>query len=63
MLLWLLRLTGLTGLAADDLTLVTDALALVGFRRPHTADASGFFADGLLIDPADRDLRLAIEGI
>ena len=54
----LLRLTGLAGLAADLLTFVSNALALVGFGRAHAANAGGFFADDLLVDSRSPTIRL-----
>src|SRR5690606_27414785 len=59
----LLRLAGLTSLAADHFALVPDAFALVGFGRPHAADTGSFFADRLLVDTQNRNLGLAIDRI
>src|SRR5579871_926073 len=45
-------------LAAHELAGVADALAFVGLRRAHAADAGGGLADQLLVDAADADLGL-----
>src|SRR6187549_3084647 len=55
---WLLLaadLAGLAGLAADLLTRVAHALALVGLRLARRADACGDLPDELLVDPDDRE--------
>jgi hypothetical protein len=44
-------------LAADELALVADALALVRLRRADLADLRRRLADDLLVDAADDDLR------
>src|SRR5690606_24654148 len=53
-------LTCLSDLAADLLTLVADALALVGVALPQTTDVGRQLADLLLVDSGDRELRRAL---
>src|SRR4029079_16883456 len=48
-------LAGLAGLAADLLSGVAHALALVGLRLAGRADPGGDLADQLLVDPDDRE--------
>src|SRR6185312_1647815 len=52
-----LLLTCLSDLAADLLTFVADALALVGVALPQAADVGRDLADLLLVDTGDRELR------
>ena len=50
-------LSGLAQLAANDLALVVDALALIRLRGTPLAHVSGNLADLLLVDALDHDLR------
>src|SRR3954470_7814121 len=50
-------LARLSSLAADDLALVLDALALVRLRRADLPDVRGDLADELLVDAGDAELR------
>src|SRR4029079_10303878 len=52
-----LLLTCLSDLAADLLTLIADALALVGVALPQATDVGRYLADLLLVDSGDRELR------
>src|SRR5690606_17411840 len=54
---WPWSLTSLSGLAADVLACVLDALALVRLRLAQLADVGRDLADGLLVDPLHRQLR------
>src|SRR3954452_4996675 len=54
-------LTRLSSLAADDLALVLDALALVRLRRADLPDVGGDLADQLLVDAGDRELRRPLD--
>ena len=54
------NLSGLTGLAADDLVDVLDALPLVWLRLAEGADLCGDLADELLVCAENGDLRLAV---
>src|SRR5260221_1793744 len=47
----------LAGLALDDLSVVADALALVGLRRTALADGGGDVADLLLVGAEEDDVR------
>src|SRR4029079_4067788 len=51
------RSCALTDLPSDVLALVTDALALVGLRRPLLADDRRDLADNLLVVALDDDAR------
>src|SRR5690242_13420633 len=57
-----MSLTGLSDLAADVLACVTHALALVRLRLAQLADVGGNFADQLLVDAHDTELRLRLDG-
>ena len=61
---WLISLTRLSDLAADLLTLVADALALVRVGATQTTDVGRDLADLLLVDARHRELggRLDREG-
>src|SRR5512142_2570373 len=52
----------LPDLAADDLTLVTHALALVRLRRADLADVRGDLAHPLLVDAGDREPGRRLHG-
>src|SRR5205807_1535017 len=54
-------LTCLSDLAADLLSLVAHALALVGVGTAQAADVRRDLADLLLVDPRDRELRRRLD--
>src|SRR5215203_3954215 len=59
----LLRLAGLTRLAAYLLAGVADPLALIRFRRPHTPDACCLLTHQLLIDANNGESSVSIESV
>ena len=54
---WLISLTRLSDLAADNFALVADALALVRVRAPQATDVGSDLTDRLLVDAADGESR------
>jgi hypothetical protein len=54
---WRSLLTRLSGLTANDLALVLDALALVRLGRPDLADLGRDLTDLLLVDSGDVEQR------
>src|SRR3712207_5816252 len=59
---WPSSLTSLSDLAANDLTRVADALALVRLGLAQLADVCGHLADELLVDPRDPEAGRVLDG-
>src|SRR5215207_1989483 len=51
----------LTGLTADLLANVADALALVRLRRPHRTELSGYLAHQFLVRALDLDRGVVVD--